>query len=978
MLSRCEPAGRFLLPLLLFCPSLPAGSIQGGDGALARLKLLQEKRAALIAKVSPAVCAVMSLSRPGGGSGVVFHPRGWILTNFHVTGRNKVMKIGLPDGKFYLADVVGIDPGGDISVCALRGKGPLEGGLWPSVRLGDSDKLRLGGFAYAMGNPFLLATDFKPTVTMGVISGIHRFQKGTGPNGRMLVYPDCIQVDAPVNPGNSGGPLFDENGLLVGINGRITIRDRGRVNTGIGFAVSINQIRRFLPDLLAGKHAEHGTMDLNAWYMEDPNLGRGRMGVFVQGILEDSIAAKHGVRLGDMLVSFNGDPIRTANQLGKQVGSMPAGFIVELGFRRFLERTRSYGPVRFARFPLAPLDTGSKRNDRPNVPDFRKRPDFERLLAEQKARAARKKAKKLTLADLLVPKGRKLPKEWEKGLPRDWRRRIPKEWRGKVKVKGSDEKPPRDLVRERALFDFMDGVVAELRSRLKGTLPPYDPSKGRRFAVEVLRVRKGLRRPLGERRYLLEGDSLRYEGGGKVRDLSALDPDEVDERTSLERERDLVPFLRPDRALEALEDSWLEGGAWIGKGVVWVLALRGPGKRAVYLDQETFVPVGCRYRSPAERGLVEWQVRSWRRKGAEMRPEIAEKRIDGRLVEILQFPEQGDAPVFRAFREAPKPLPKASVEARLDPLFSSVVKINGASGVRGIEGYGTGLVCSKEGHILTWNHIMLQPGQIKVTLRDGSVHEARIVRKQEELGVAMLKIDPRGKESLLEPLSFPEKEGFAPTGTFVFSIGNANKLAEFEERLSVTMGVVVGVVSSDLRLNLRNFPYKGRVYLLDAPSNPGTQGGGVFTQDGRLLGLLAPLVESRETNTQLFLAIPSHALSSFVAWCLGDKKLARRIEEGRRDREAHGKVFHGIVLFDTGRRRSPPAYIDRVLPRSPAREAGLRPDDLIVRIDDFPVRTCAEFRRVLRHYAPGTSVDVTFKRGARVMKVSMKLTEDRR
>jgi S1-C subfamily serine protease len=84
----------------------------------------------------------------------------------------------------------------------------------------------------------------------------------------------------------------------VGINGRITIRDRGRVNTGVGFAVSINQIRNFLPDLLAGKHAEHGTLDMNAWWMKDPNTGGEEGGIFVQGLFEDSVAAKAGLKLG--------------------------------------------------------------------------------------------------------------------------------------------------------------------------------------------------------------------------------------------------------------------------------------------------------------------------------------------------------------------------------------------------------------------------------------------------------------------------------------------------------------------------------------------------------------------------------------------------------------------------------------------------------------------------------------------------------
>ena len=128
---------------------------QTDNELLERLRRLEAKRKALIAKVSPSVCSVMGLKARGGGSGVIFHPRGWILTNFHVTGKNKVMKIGLPDGKFYMSDVIGVDPGGDVAVCALRGNGPMQDGTWPHCELGDSDSLKIGGLAYAMGNPFL-------------------------------------------------------------------------------------------------------------------------------------------------------------------------------------------------------------------------------------------------------------------------------------------------------------------------------------------------------------------------------------------------------------------------------------------------------------------------------------------------------------------------------------------------------------------------------------------------------------------------------------------------------------------------------------------------------------------------------------------------------------------------------------------------------------------------------------------------------
>jgi hypothetical protein len=176
-----------------------------------------------------------------------------------------------------------------------------------------------------------------------------------------LVYPDCIQVDAPVNPGNSGGPLFNEAGEVVGINGRISVRDRGRVNTGVGFAIASNQVRNFLPDLMAGRHAEHGTLDFNAWLRSA--AGEQRQGVFVQATFADSTAAALGLKLGDELLDLNGTPIRSANQLATLVGVQPAGAWVTLGYRPYDPAADAFAERRQISFPLRRLDTGSSRDE---------------------------------------------------------------------------------------------------------------------------------------------------------------------------------------------------------------------------------------------------------------------------------------------------------------------------------------------------------------------------------------------------------------------------------------------------------------------------------------------------------------------------------------------------------------------------------------------------------------------------------------
>ena len=139
---------------------------------------------------------------------MVISSDGYALSNFHVVKPcGDHMKCGMPDGKLYDAVVVGVDPTGDVALIKLLGRDDF-----PCAELGDSDQMQVGQWYFAVGNPFLLATDFQPTVTYGIISGIHRYQY---PAGTLLEYTDCIQTDASINPGNSGGPLLNAEGQFA-------------------------------------------------------------------------------------------------------------------------------------------------------------------------------------------------------------------------------------------------------------------------------------------------------------------------------------------------------------------------------------------------------------------------------------------------------------------------------------------------------------------------------------------------------------------------------------------------------------------------------------------------------------------------------------------------------------------------------------------------------------------------------------------
>lgn len=280
----------------------------------------ERDRIAMIERVAPSVVAIFAASGEGGGSGVLISPDGFALSNFHVTsGSGHFMKCGLNDGTLYDAVIVGIDPTGDVALIKLLGRDDF-----PAATYGDSDHVRVGDWVFAMGNPFLLATDFHPTVTAGIVSGVHRYQY---PAGSILEYADCIQTDASINPGNSGGPLFNANGELVGINGRGSFEKRGRVNIGAGYAISINQIRHFLDHLRGGRIVDHATLGAVVRTSFDRE-------VIVDQILDFSSAYRRGLREGDEIVSFGGRTIGSANQFKNVLGIYPDGWKVPLTYRR--------------------------------------------------------------------------------------------------------------------------------------------------------------------------------------------------------------------------------------------------------------------------------------------------------------------------------------------------------------------------------------------------------------------------------------------------------------------------------------------------------------------------------------------------------------------------------------------------------------------------------------------------------------------
>jgi S1-C subfamily serine protease len=262
----------------------------------------------------------------GGGSGVFISEEGHALTNHHVAGTVKETKVTLFTGKLRKARLICTDAVGDIALFKVEAEGDEK---FPFVEFGDSDRLEPAQYALACGNPFgitMPAEDLRyyPTITLGIVSAIHRNQ-GT--------YFDCIQTDAAVNPGNSGGPLVTLDGKLVGINGRIATRYFNRVNSGVGYAIPSNQIRNFLPEMMKGgengkiSHGQVTGLRMSAVHTD----GQGARVALVEA---GSPAQEAGFKPDDLVVRVNDYAVFNKDRFEGAIGTYPKGSTVSVRVKR--------------------------------------------------------------------------------------------------------------------------------------------------------------------------------------------------------------------------------------------------------------------------------------------------------------------------------------------------------------------------------------------------------------------------------------------------------------------------------------------------------------------------------------------------------------------------------------------------------------------------------------------------------------------
>lgn len=254
------------------------------------------------------------------GSGFVIDPSGVIVTNNHVIDQADEITVTFPDGKSLPAKLVGHDPKTDVAVLRVTPKAPLI-----AVKFGDSDAARVGDWVLAIGNPFGLGG----SVTAGIVSARNR-DINAGP------YDDFIQTDAAINRGNSGGPLFNMNGEVIGVNTAIISPSGGSI--GIGFAVPSKVVQPVAEQLMRFGETRRGWLGVRIQTVTDDmaealTLGKAR-GALVAGVSENGPAAKVGIKPGDVIVTFDGKDVPDMKALPRMVADTGIGKTVDVGVVR--------------------------------------------------------------------------------------------------------------------------------------------------------------------------------------------------------------------------------------------------------------------------------------------------------------------------------------------------------------------------------------------------------------------------------------------------------------------------------------------------------------------------------------------------------------------------------------------------------------------------------------------------------------------
>jgi serine protease Do len=317
----------------------------------------------------------------------------------------------------------------------------------------------------------------------------------------------------------------------------------------------------------------------------------------------------------------------------------------------------------------------------------------------------------------------------------------------------------------------------------------------------------------------------------------------------------------------------------------------------------------------------------------------------------------------------------------LEKVNAKMCKVFGSGGFKNVVSYGTGLVVSKEGHILTVASPMLETRDLRVHLADGRrFSHCKIVVIEPELDVALIKIDVKEKLDLpYFDLAAAAKQPMVKTGTGILAFSNQFEIATRDEPMSIQQGIIMAVTKLQGRRGIHEASFHGNVYVTDAiTNNPGAAGGALTDRKGNLLGILGKELKNELSNTWINYAMPIQTVVE-VTETDGKKRTASIVEivEKKekykpldRPRVEKAENYTGLVLVPDVVELTPP-YVEEVVPGSPAAKAGLLPDDLIVYIDGEQVPSIKDLVKIFNKIRPETPVKLEVRRGDRLQTLTL-------
>ncbi len=940
----------------------------------------QSQRVAVMQRAAEATVAIFGLDGGGGGSGVLVSADGYALTNYHVSSAcGDHMRCGLSDGRVYDAVIVGVDAPGDVSLIQLLGRDDF-----PVAPLADSDQVRVGQWCFAAGNPFVLATNLQPSISMGIVSGVNRYQY---PAGTLLEYADCIQTDAAINPGNSGGPLFNMAGEVIGINGRCSFEKRGRVNVGVGYAISANQIKYFLGMLKSGRLVDHATLGAT---VSTDDTGR----VLVSNILSSSDAYRRGLRYGDEILGLADREVRSTNMFKNVLGTLPKDWRVPLKIRRDgktqtllvrlegvhsekqlsdlvnAESVAEEGQPPGGHAPgkdgegggPAPEESTPKANQielEANQPYEAGRPDKQLVESMLATRAGF--ANYFYNQRRCTEIGNELQQAFDSGTATGV-------WKLTGRIAGETTPIEIDLYPDRGELRVGSRVLkAELSDRLSD--------------VVALRRETGLLVALHALRQLLQ---LGPERIGDTVFLGAL-PVYTGTSTRLAEQpwHDVLQTLWYDAKVRFSYDP-------LAKQISLIEVFGDTGMDPVELYLDQYAAIAGEAGAPQQPGQL------FPRR---LRLQYGTEPLLLLTIENVTFDDRGSAAKPAAMPTAPSPAIKSpSIERPVAPVPPAkspapvtqtrnsgtrtsrlhfvatqipansgaeqtsessdstrdksegldgaavsmnqvaiatelkTVKLFGAGGVANLDAYQSGFFISPEGHVLTAWSTVLDVDTIIAVSSDGGRFESKVVGIDPNLEIAVLATN----QATTNYFDFKQATD-TPVGTRVLAFSNLYGIATGSEMSSVQKGIVMARTELNARRGTFASVYQGPVLIIDAmTNNPGAAGGALTTFDGRLVGMLGKELRDASANTWLNYAIPMSRLSESIERIVSGKSIQRDVATERVvDRPTSLKGL-GIVLVPNVLAKTP-AYVDLIEPQSRGGVAGLQSDDLILFVNSTRV-----------------------------------------